>query len=100
MPAQINHPFAGPHFKTFVSGKFATAALATPAQGPNVECLFAYVSCSNDDTAAARISDSAGATDEGIPLHSNLPVFVPCSNLNQLYFGAAGASTISYGVWR
>jgi hypothetical protein len=99
---KINAPngASGPHFTEFVSGKFATAALATPAQGPNVPCSCAYVSCSNDSASAARISDSAGATDEGIPLWGNMPLFVFCSNLNELYFGAAGSSTISYGIWR
>ena len=95
-----HHPYDGPIWNDGATGTANDGTAGSASIGPNVPCKFAYLSSAKDASAPAFVVRAADGTG-GIPLHSNMPVYVPCTNLNQLYFySAAGDGTINYHVFR
>lgn len=92
-----NHPHSGPVFTGApLCGRVTPGVNGSAVQGPNVPCQIVWISLAGSGTVSLNNSGSASVGVGGMPITST-PQYVPCQNLNQLYFvGNATTSLVNY----
>lgn len=82
------------------TSKALTASTPTPLSSTSVPCTRgAYVTNPYDSGVIVQVGTSGVGASSGIQLVPGDRVFVPCSNLNQLYGYSTGTPTLHLQPW-
>lgn len=95
-----NHPYSGPVFTGApITGRVTPGVNGSATQGPNVPCEIVWISLAGSGTVSLNNTGTASVGVGGMPITAT-PQYMPCQNLNQLYFVAdATTSFCNYFGW-
>lgn len=93
-------PYPGPTWTGApICGRVTPGVNGSATQGPNVDCDILWISLAGSGTVSINNIGTASVGVGGLPVLST-PQYVPCQNLNQLYFVAdATTSFVNYFGW-